>query len=288
MYTSTLIFESIEDNIVILNVETSLAILRVSLYGGQILSWQPKTEIHPVLWLSSSAEYQHGQAIRGGVPVCWPWFGKHPVDSVQPSHGFARLSTWIIQEIKTLIDGEVSIILSLDSAKVGSHGFADLRLHINMGSTLKISLITLNISSHQIKFTEGLHTYFKISDIDDIQIIGLHGSEYIDLYDGNRKNIQIEEIRFEGSLCRIFCQNESDCIIKDSGLMRQIRIEKSGSLTTAIWNPGLNIAQGMDDIGDWRSMICVESANALSDEVILMPGKSHIHSVVYSVQSLVE
>ncbi len=286
MKTSTFIFESIENNIVILNVETSQAILRVSLYGGQIISWQPKTEINPVLWLSSSAQYQYGKAIRGGVPVCWPWFGNHPVDSLQPSHGFARLSTWVIREIKILSDGEALIILALDDLKVGSHGSADLRLHIQIGSTLKISLITQNRSSHQINFTEGLHTYFKISDIENIQIAGLHGSQYIDVYDGNRKKTQMEEIRFEDELFKIFWKNNSDCIIKDFGLNRQISIEKSGSLTTAIWNPGQNRAQGMTDIGDWRSMICVESANALSDEVALMPGKCHIHSVIYSVQSL--
>lgn len=288
MHTSTLIFESLENDFVILNVDTSWAILRVSLYGGQILCWQPKTEINPVLWLSSSAQYQYGKAIRGGVPVCWPWFGNHPVDSLQPSHGFARLSTWVIREIKTLSDGEVSIVLSLDRVKVGPNSFADLRLHITMGIALKISLITINRSSHQIIFTEGLHTYFMISDIENIYITGLCGSEYINMYDGNNKSIQIEEIRFVEGLCKIFCKNESDCIIKDPGMGRQIKIEKSGSFTTAIWSPGLNVAQGMVDIGDWRSMVCVESANALSDEVTLMPGKSHIHSVIYSVQSLVE
>lgn len=288
MKTSTLIFESLENDIVILNIETFRAFLRISLYGGQILSWQPKTEINPVLWLSSSAQYQYGKAIRGGVPVCWPWFGNHPVDTLQPSHGFARLSTWVIREIKMLSDGEALIILALDDVKVGSHGSADLRLHIQMGSALKISLITLNTSTHQINFTEGLHTYFKISDIENIQITGLHGSQYIDLYDGNSKKTQMEEIRFEGELCKIFCKNESDCVIKDFGLIRQIRIEKSGSLTTAIWNPGQNKAQGMTDIGDWRSMVCVESANAFSDEVALMPGKRHVHSVIYSVQTLIE
>ena len=288
MNASILIFESLEDDIDVLNIETSLAILRVSLYGGQILSWQPKAEINPVLWLSSSAQYRHGKAIRGGVPVCWPWFGNHPTDPLQPSHGFARLSNWVIKEIRTLSDGEALIVLSLDDVKVGALGFADLRLHIYMGLSLKISLITINRSSHQINFTEGLHTYFKISDIENIQIIGLHGSEYIDLYDGDSTKTQTGEVTLEGGLCKIFYKNDSDCIIRDFGLRRQIKIEKSGSLTTAIWNPGLNVAQEMIDIGDWRSMVCVESANAFSDQVNLMPGKTHIHSVVYSLQSLGE
>jgi len=284
-------FRQLPDNIVIAEISNSLATASVSLYGGHVVSWQPKTQTKPVLWLSDLVKFQQGKAIRGGVPICWPWFGSHPSQSALPGHGYARITPWELTSVQTLTNGATVLELSLgksDLCDAHWHGDVRLKLRVTIGHTLEIVLTTLNESEHEVTFTEGLHTYFQISDIDNIRVLGLEGRDYIDLVSQNAKRQQQDAIKFDGELGRIFLDNQATCVIEDPTFNRRINIEKNGSNSTAVWNPGLTVASEMDDLGaaGWRDMVCVESANALTNKVTLAAGEVHEHHAVYSVAPL--
>lgn len=288
---SEISFRQLSDNIVIAEISNSLATASVSLYGGHVLLWQPKTQTKRVLWLSDLVKFQQGIAIRGGVPICWPWFGAHPSQASLPGHGYARITPWELNSVQTLANGATELNLSLGKSDISQlHWEAEvhLELKISVGDKIEILLTTFNKSDREVTFTEGLHTYFQISDISNIRVLGLEGSDYIDLVNKNEQRIQQDPIIFDGELGRIFLDNQATCVIYDLGLNRCIRIVKKGSNSTAVWNPGLNVAKKLDDLGavSWRDMVCVESANALGNIIILASQKTHTHSAVYSVETL--
>ena len=284
-------FNKFSDDIVIVEIENSLATAAVSLYGGHVVSWQPKTQTKPVLWVSKLVKYQQGKAIRGGVPICWPWFGGHPTNASLPGHGYARITPWELTSVQTLSNGATELNLTLgrsDLSQLHWHAEVRLELKITVGDTFELSLTTVNESDHEITFTEGLHTYFQISDIGNIRVLGLEGSDYIDLVNQNERRTQQDAITFESELGRIFLDNQATCVIEDPVFNRRIRIEKTGSNSTAVWNPGLDVGSKMDDLGSvgWREMVCVESANALENSIWLEVGASHKMVSIYSVDNL--
>jgi len=276
---------------VILQITSKRSFCEISLFGGQVLSWRPITQEHEVLWKPRVERYARGRAIRGGVPICWPWFGAHATMQDFPGHGYARITNWKLASIDEGEEGvtEVRLVLSeSDLALSYWRSEVSLELKVSIGSTLDIELTTHNGGIQEIEFTEGLHTYFLVSDISNIEVLGLEGADYIDLVNQNESCTQCGAISFDGEVGRIFLENYSTCIIRDKGLKRCISIEKSGSKSTAVWNPGLQIASKMDDLGSlgWRNMVCVESANALTDKITLAGNHSHKHHVIYSVSLL--
>jgi D-hexose-6-phosphate mutarotase len=286
--SSQLRFRQLTSEVVVAEIDNSLAAATISLYGGHVVNWRPKHQVEPVLWLSKLAQFKPGKAIRGGVPICWPWFGAHPSQASLPGHGYARIANWDLTSVQTLINGATVLTLSLgksDLCDAHWHGNVRLTLKVTIGDTLEIVLTTLNESEHVVTFTEGLHTYFQISDIGNIRVLGLEGSDYIDLVNRNERRTQKDAITFESELGRIFLDNQATCVIEDPVFKRRIRIEKTGSNSTAVWNPGLDVASKLDDLGaiGWREMVCVESANAFENAIMLGALKSHTHTAVYSV-----
>ncbi|WP_071467082.1 D-hexose-6-phosphate mutarotase [Polynucleobacter asymbioticus] len=284
-------FKELPGGMTVIEIDTPLATASLSLYGGQVLTWQPKTQASPVLWASNLVKYLNGKAIRAGIPICWPWFGAHPAKQDFPGHGYARITNWKISSIDDDEDGTIKICLALgdsDLASIHWGSKVSLELKVIIGSTLDVELTTRNKGMQEIEFTEGLHTYFHVSDISNVEVLGLEGADYIDLVNQNESRTQCAAISFDGEVGRIFLENYSTCIIRDEGLKRCISIEKSGSKSTAVWNPGLQIASKMDDLGSlgWRNMVCVESANALTDKITLAGNHSHKHHVIYSVSPL--
>lgn len=284
-------FKELPGGMTVIEIDTPLATASLSLYGGQVLTWQPKTQASPVLWASSLIKYQNGKAIRAGIPICWPWFGAHPAKQDFPGHGYARITNWKLASIDEGQDGVTEVRLILGDSDLASSYWrsgVSLELKVTIGSTLDVELTTHNRGMQEIEFTEGLHTYFHVSDISNVEILGLESADYIDLVNQHESRTQCGAISFDGEVGRIFLENYATCIIKDEGLKRCISIEKSGSKSTAVWNPGLQIASKMDDLGSlgWRNMVCVESANALTDKITLAGNNSHKHHVIYSVESL--
>lgn len=290
-YKEGVSFRELAGGVVIATIDAPLAIVKISLYGGQVLSWQPKTQAKPVLWESDLVKFQKGKAIRAGVPICWPWFGAHTTNQNLPGHGYARITNWKLASIDEGQDGVTEVRLILGDSDLASSYWrsgVSLELKVTIGSTLDVELTTHNRGMQEIEFTEGLHTYFHVSDISNVEILGLESADYFDLVNQNESRTQCGAISFDGEVGRIFLENYSTCIVRDEGLKRCISIEKSGSKSTAVWNPGLQIASKMDDLGSlgWRNMVCVESANALTDKITLAGNHSHRHHVIYSVESL--
>jgi D-hexose-6-phosphate mutarotase len=251
----------------------------VALHGGHILSFRPRDH-EPVLWLSRNSHFKTGKAIRGGIPVCWPWFADHPTDTDKPAHGFVRTAVWSVTESEKLADESTRLkLLIADSEKtmkLWPHRF-QLEIDITVSDVLRIKLIATNTDSKPFMCGGALHSYFNISSISNIMIKGLEGCPFIDKVDQDRRKVQDGSVSFESETDRIYLDTRADCTIEDSGMNRRIGISKNGSRTTVVWNPWIDKAGKMKDFGDseYKNMVCVETVNADTDVISLAPGNTH-------------
>jgi glucose-6-phosphate 1-epimerase len=272
------------------DISTPLATAEIYDHGAHLARWQPSHAAAPVLWMSGHSYFQRDKPIRGGVPICFPWFGPHPEDATVPAHGFARLSPWTLCEASASGDGTVTLAFELETdnaSPVWPHHFhADLRYTI--GSTLGMELIVHNVDTVPFTFEEALHTYFTVSDIAGVTISGLEQSAYLDKV-GGRTERQAEgrPIQFTGETDRVYLDTTATCSIDDPGLKRRIVVRKDHSRSTIVWNPWIAKARAMPDFGDdeWRGMVCVETANVGSAAVTLHPGEQHRMTVSLAVES---
>ena len=262
----------------------------VALHGGQILSYRPQAQA-PVLWLSRKRYFQTGKAIRGGIPVCWPWFGAHPTDAGKPAHGFARTAVWSVNESEQLEDGGTRLKLffaaSEETLALWPHRFR-LEIEVMVSAVLRVKLICTNTGSAPFTCTGALHSYFNISSISNVAIKGLEECPYLDKVDQGRRKVQAGPIYIRRETDRIYTDTTAACTIEDKGLERRIGIAKNGSRTTVVWNPWIDKSRRMPDFGDeeYENMVCVETANAAEDVVTLAPGGSHTLEQVVHVGSL--
>jgi D-hexose-6-phosphate mutarotase len=263
----------------------------VSLYGGHVMSYKPDGK-NDLLWMSKSSYFENGKPIRGGIPVCWPWFGGQPSVPEMPSHGFARISQW---NVKSVSEGEsfTELILSLTDKDVSDKRFSilpfEIELSVKCGEKLEVELSTLNSGKLDFKLTEALHSYFSVSDIKKVSISGLDKANYIETAGGIRENrTQVGDILFSYEVDRLYSGSVGDCVISDPRLGRKIRISKEGSRTTVVWNPWIAKSAKMPDYGDneYPEMVCVETANAATDSVTVAPGKTHRIKTIISSESL--
>jgi len=262
----------------------------VSLEGGQVLSWAPRQH-QPVVWLSPYADFVPGRAVRGGIPVCWPWFGAHPDQPTWPSHGFARISRWNVADSRSLGKHGTQITLTMipdaDADKLWSAP-ARLDLQITVGSELELVLTTTNTGDRSFQFSEALHTYFNVADVRHVEVRGLDGCHYIDKRDGGRRKRQAGPVTVIGELDRNYIDSPDECRIVDPGLQRCIRIATQGSRSTVVWNPGHEKGRKMSDMGPeaYLQMLCVETANAADNLVHIEPGEAHRTTVRFEVEPL--
>lgn len=271
-------------------IDNGLARASICLQGGHVMTWQPRSQEKPVIWLSDFAKFVPGKSIRGGVPVCWPWFGPHVAEATYPAHGFARTVAWTVTNTGTTAQGETYMGLMLENHEQMQSMWpwqTSLHIRITIGDRLKIELVTDNRDAQDVVISEALHTYFQIGDIADIQILGLEGCTYYDKVAGGGQSRQDGAIRFASETDRVYVNTAVTCIIEDTGLKRRIIVAKSGSQSTVVWNPWNEKADKMGDLGPdgWRRMVCVESANAMDNPVLIPAGKSHTLSVEYSVEA---
>lgn len=283
-----IVFEESENGIILIKVNHPLATATVSLAGGQVLEWKPASQAVPVLWNAEPQYWHSDRPIRAGVPLCWPWFGPHATADMAPSHGYARLCAWEVVAISEYPSGAIEIDLRMSASHDAATLYplnATLETRISIGAALSIALTTTNTGKHTISYTEALHAYFNVSDIRDTSIQGLDGCDFIDLIDQNKRKKQANSVQIAGETGRVYLNTTSDCWIVDRAYGRTIHIEKSGSQSTVIWNPWLETASKMHDLGRsaWQRMLCVESANALENAVTLEAGRQHTLQVKYSV-----
>lgn len=275
-------------------INNRLASAAITLQGAHILHYQPLGQA-PLLWLSPWARYAPGQPIRGGIPICWPWFGAHPVDTAHPAHGLARVAAWQVKASAALPDGGTRLIFALEFPDDGCAAWpypSHVEYRVTVGASLTLELMTENTGSGAFRYSEALHTYFAVSDLDNIRITGLNGAHYLDKTaapgSGIAGAVQHGPILIDGEVDRLYLDTEAVCLLEDSGLHRRIEIAKQGGGSTVVWSPGDVKAASMGDLGqeNYRSMVCVESANAAVNAITLQPGRRHSLHVQYHIAPL--
>ncbi len=257
----------------------------VSLHGGQMLSWAPAGQ-RDVFWISSLAKPLPA-AIRGGVPVCWPWFGKQGMPQGAMQHGPVRNVTWKIVACQAGDSG--SLLLGLEPDRTAPGGDAvdvyarhlEVRLDIELGPELRMALSTHNRSPEPFALTQALHTYLAVGDVEQVQLLGVEGLQYDNRVNGAEGNLQLGAFKLQ-SLCdntyaQTNLQTAHHYLLKDPVWQRQVGLTTIGSQSAVVWNPGADGAAAMADMPDaaWKDFLCVEAANAGSDMVMLAPGAQH-------------
>ncbi len=277
-----------EGGLILLEVDAPQAQARIALQGAQLLHWQPRGE-RGVIWLSEDARYIAGKSVRGGIPVCWPWFGAHASQSDFPAHGFARTRDWELCQTRALADGAVRLVFALPQASHPREWWAfdaELELRMTIGQQLELELITRNRDTKAFKLTQALHTYFAVSDVREVEVRGLEDSEYLDTIGSGGRACQQGAIRFAAETDRIYQDGGGDCLIIDPAWKRRIRISKQGSASSIVWNPWVDKSARLGDMGKdgYLGMLCVESANADQDARTLAAGTEHVLKVCYRVE----
>lgn len=274
-----------------LHVRNRLARATVSLQGAQLLSFQPHGQ-PDWLFLSPRARFEAGQAIRGGVPVCWPWFGPDPDGLGRPAHGFARQSPWTLRHAMDEADGSTRLLFELvDSARTRAlwpHRFL-LRLEMHLGSTLRLSLDTRNTGDTAFTLTQALHSYFAVDRVDAARVLGLEGCAFIDQVPGARPDGSPTEdaLRFSGRLDRLYQRVPDRLQLLGAAGGQRLTLRSEGSRTAVVWNPGAELAASMADLGPGahQHFVCVETANAGDERIALPPGGRHCLTVEIAAQA---
>jgi len=237
--------------------------------------------------VSQHTRWEDGRAIRGGIPVCFPWFRAKPDDPRAPAHGFARTKEWKLESILADDGGSVSVAFSTESddstRQLWPYDF-HLTYRAIVGRALRLELIAANTGSESIRFEEALHTYFKVGNVEDVVVHGLDHVAYLDNNDCNCQKVQAPELRLNGPTDKAYLEIRNACELTDPVLHRKIRTDKRDSSTTILWNPWWQGAVKLADLGDneWRQMLCIEASNILASAITLEPGEQHTMSATLS------
>jgi D-hexose-6-phosphate mutarotase len=268
-------------------IDTPWSTAEIYVHGAHITNFQVKGQ-PPVLFMSQLSRFSEGIPIRGGIPVIFPWFGSREGES---AHGFARTQTWDLREVSQTSSGEVLLRLTLpDSPSAALFPTFTADYWVTVGKTLTAQLVIANVSDGQdFTFENCLHSYFHVGDIDAVSVTGLKGIDYLDKTENfARKTERAEHIKISQETDRIYLDTAGPVEIHDSKLGRRIRIEKSGGLSTVLWNPWEERAEQMPDFGgeEFHQMVCVESGNVADNRLTLPAGKSNTLKVEISTLSL--
>lgn len=267
-----------QGNLPKIHISSPAAEADIYLHGAHITSWRPAGS-EEVIFLSKKSHWEEGRAIRGGIPVCFPWFRAKADDPHAPAHGFARIKTW---QLVSITQEQDSIVVSLqtesddESRRWWPHEFQLLH-RITVGTELRSELIVTNTDSTPLRFEEALHTYYNVGDAAKVRIAGLDGVDFFDNTDANRGKTQSGDIVFAHPFDNVYVNAPGAVELNDPSLQRRIHIKKENSFTTVVWNPWIDGAKAMSDLGDdeWRQMACVEASNILDSAVTLAPGEKH-------------
>lgn len=268
------------------------------LQGAHLTHWKP-AGAEPVLFLSEQSAFAPGKAIRGGIPIIFPWFGAPASSPVHtpadaPSHGFARTGSWTLRFAALAGDDlHLSLTLDRDPSVPGMFSALQLGADFVIGSTLQIRLVVLNTApgegAAEAHFEEALHTYFHVGDLAGVSVEGLAGTNYLDKTENfTRKKETQTEIHFHGEIDRPYLNTSGPVTLIDQGLRRRIELHKHHSETTVVWNPAAELTSRLPDLAAdaWRHFVCIEAANAAENALALKPGEAHTMSVQITVQPL--
>jgi|SRR5580704_15993513 glucose-6-phosphate 1-epimerase len=256
------------------------------LHGATVTSWRP-TGAEEALFLSSESRWADGHAIRGGVPICFPWFRAKADDPKAPAHGFVRTKAWQLESI--VKDGDAVTVSMFTVSDEGTKKWwpADFRLvhRAKFDSELSQELELTNSGTTWLRFEEALHAYVRIAHIDKARVEGLKTVHYLDNTDSNRDKMPHGEVVIDSETDRAYLNTQRAIELVDRSLGRRIRIVKENSLTTVVWNRWKQKAQGMSELGDneWTRMICLETSNVCDFAVDLAPGQQHRVNAIVSI-----
>ncbi|MGB6689122.1 MAG: D-hexose-6-phosphate mutarotase [Terracidiphilus sp.] len=268
-------------------VTTRAASAEIYLHGAQVTAWRP-AGAEEAIFLSEHSRWEDGRAIRGGIPICFPWFRAKADDAKAPAHGFVRTREWRLDSVTAQEDGSVIAIFSTESdestRRWWTHEFR-LVLRVTIGSALHLELTASNTGSAPLRFEEALHTYFRVAEVESVRIRGLDGVRYLDNTDGNREKIQSGEVAIAAPTDNAYLNTHEAIELVDPILHRSLRTGKENSATTIVWNPWQQGAAALSDLGkdEWRQMTCVEASNILGAAVTLAPGEQHTMRATLSI-----
>lgn len=281
-------FGELENDLIFLTVSNKYADVDICLYGAHVTSFRPYNSME-VLWMSPESNFEIGKAIRGGIPVCFPWFGPHKTDSEMPQHGFARLMYWDVIATATLPSGETKVSLQLCSSEETKaywpHDFC-AQVTVVVGSTLTVTLTVTNTSDVPFEYTCALHSYFSLSAIENLSIYGLQGTTYYNQITGENEVQDESSLQIQEPLTRHYLDTEAPVVIEDSIFHRYIKVDKSGSKVTTVWNPGEETCAKIGDLPDdaWETFVCVEATNAFNYPICLAPGETYETSAMIGIE----
>jgi glucose-6-phosphate 1-epimerase len=268
-------------------IATPSAKAEIYLHGAQITSWQPGGA-DEVLFLSKKSHWQAGKAIRGGIPVCFPWFRAKAEDPNAPSHGFVRTKDWQLESISPAPGDAVCARFSIgsdDSSRKWWPFEFRLEYSLTVGKALNLELTMANTGGSALRFEEALHTYFNVGDVQRARVRGLEGASFLDNRDGNREKRQEGELVLTRQTDNAFRNADGPVEIVDPVLERRLRTEKRNSTSTIVWNPWSDGAAAMMDLAadEWQTMLCVEGGNILNSAVTLGSGEKHSMAVAIEI-----
>jgi len=259
------------------------------LHGAQVTSWKPAGN-DEILFVSTKSRWQEGQAIRGGIPICFPWFRAKADDPEAPAHGFVRTKSWQIESIVEEGNGVV-VCMSIESDRQTLYWWpAQFRLEYRVvfGPELSLELTCNNTGKTDLRFEEALHTYNRVGHVASVGVQGLNSVQFLDNIELNRAKVQHGDVTIASATDNAFLGTNNDVDLIDPQLRRHIRLKKTGSLATVVWNPWQEGAAQLGDLSDseWTQFICVEASNILTASVNLAPGEQHKMTAALSVEKM--
>ena len=271
-------------------VSTAAAEAEVYLHGAHVTRWRPAGH-DDVLFVSSESRYSPDKAIRGGVPLCFPWFGAHGTDPEAPAHGFARVSTWSLESAEERGHDVVLVLALTDSpvtrASAWPHPFR-ATLRVTVGATLTLALRVENTGPAPVTYEAALHTYLAVGDVRSVQVRGLEGAAHLDKLGGPEPVPATgEPVRMTGATDRIYLATTGTTTVDDPAGARRTTVTGDGAGTTVLWNPWAEKAAALADLGDeeWTRFVCVETCNVGPAAVGLDPGAGHTMTATIEVSS---
>jgi len=254
------------------------AVGEMYLHGAHVTSWKP-AGAEEVFFLSSQSRWEHERAIRGGIPICFPWFGGKADDPNAPAHGFVRTKAWQLESIAQVEDGVIVSMFTESDEDTKRWWPADFRVvyRVTFASELRLELVVTNTGKMSLRFEEALHAYHRVGNVLKTRLGGLCTVHYIDKTDSNRKKTQHGEIAIVSETDRVYLDTSDAIEMEDPALRRRTHVAKENSRTTVVWNPWVQKAHSLTDFADdeWMQMICIETSNVSDFAVELAPGQQH-------------
>jgi glucose-6-phosphate 1-epimerase len=284
-----LVFHATPGGLIHADVTTPHATATVYLQGAHVAAWQPKGQ-QPAIFLSRKSDFAPGKPLRGGVPIAFPWFAARHDGKTGPSHGFARIQDWTLA-FAALAGDDLHMTFTLGPTEMSRDlGYDNFRLayQLTIGRTLTMQLTVVNDQKVPLLFEEALHTYYAVADIHEVTVDGLDAVSYLDKNDNFKSKMQHGAITITEPTDRVYLNTTSTCILHDNGGKRRVRVAKTGSNTTVVWNPWESGALKLQDMDptEWHEFVAIETVNAAANTITLDPGQKHIMEAHVSVEDI--